>query len=98
VRNRPYGFEIYLVNVKTMRMIAQIFVAFSENLNFTRNTRDREAIFTHAMVLLFWSLKTQDIQFTWEQFRGKYFCKNMLPTSSFTSEKQTNFLNFSQLF
>ena len=34
VRNRPYGFEIYLVNVKTMRTIAQIFVAFSEKLNF----------------------------------------------------------------
>ena len=32
--NRPYGFEIYLVNVKTMRTIAQIFVAFSEKLNF----------------------------------------------------------------
>ena len=36
VRNRPYGFEIYLVNVKTMRTIAQIFVAFSEKLNFTK--------------------------------------------------------------
>ena len=35
VLNRPYGFEIYLVNVKTMRMIAQIFVTFSEKLNFT---------------------------------------------------------------
>ena len=35
MRNRPYGFEIYLVNVKTIRMIAQIFVAFSEKLNFT---------------------------------------------------------------
>ena len=35
VRNGPYGFEIYLVNVKTMRKIAQIFVAlaFSEKLN-----------------------------------------------------------------
>ena len=33
VRNRPYVFEIYLVNVKTMRTIAQIFVAFSEKLN-----------------------------------------------------------------
>ena len=32
--NLPYGFEIYLVNVKTMRTIAQIFAAFSENLNF----------------------------------------------------------------
>ena len=36
VRNRPYGFEIYLVNVKTIRTIAQIFVAFSEKLNFTK--------------------------------------------------------------
>ena len=33
-RNPPYGFEIYLVNVKTIRMIAHIFVAFSEKLNF----------------------------------------------------------------
>ena len=28
-------FDIYQVNVKTMRKIAQIFVAFSEKLNFT---------------------------------------------------------------
>ena len=34
VRNCFYGFEIYLVNIKTMRTIAQIFVAFSEKLNF----------------------------------------------------------------
>ena len=34
MRNRPYGFQIYLVNVKTMRTIAHIFVAFSEKLNF----------------------------------------------------------------
>ena len=34
VRNRPYGFEIYLVNAKTIRTIVQIFVAFSEKLNF----------------------------------------------------------------
>ena len=32
--NHPYAFEIYLVNVKTMRTVAQIFVAFSEQLNF----------------------------------------------------------------
>ena len=32
--NLPHGFDIYLVNVKTMRKIAQIFVAFSEKLNF----------------------------------------------------------------
>ena len=31
----PYGFDIYLVNVKSIRRMAQIFVAFSENLNFT---------------------------------------------------------------
>ena len=30
------GFEIYLVKVKTMRMIAQIFVAFSKKLNFNQ--------------------------------------------------------------
>ena len=35
LRNRPHVFDIYLVNVKTMRMIAQILVAFSEKLNFT---------------------------------------------------------------
>ena len=33
--NRPHGFDIYLVNVNIMTMIAQIFVAFSGNLNFT---------------------------------------------------------------
>ena len=31
MRNLPYGFDIYLV--KTIRQIAQIFVAFSEKLN-----------------------------------------------------------------
>ena len=36
LRNRPYGFEIYLVNVKTIRTIAQIFVAFSEKMNFSK--------------------------------------------------------------
>ena len=35
MRNLPHGFDmIYLVNVKTMRKIAQVFVAFSEKLNF----------------------------------------------------------------
>ena len=34
-RNRSYGFEIYLVNFKTIRMIPHISVAFSEKLNFT---------------------------------------------------------------
>ena len=35
LHNLLHGFEIYLVNVKTMRKIAQIFVTFSEKLNFT---------------------------------------------------------------
>ena len=35
LRNLPYGFDIYLVNLKTIRQIGQIFVAFSEKLNFT---------------------------------------------------------------
>ena len=34
VRNLPYGFDIYLINVKIIRQISQIFVAFSEKLNF----------------------------------------------------------------
>ena len=34
-----YGFDIYLANFKTIRKIAQIFVAFSEKLNFKVKTR-----------------------------------------------------------
>ena len=34
MRDLPHGFDNYLVNVKTMRKIAHIFVAFSEKLNF----------------------------------------------------------------
>ena len=33
--NLPHGYEIYLVNIKTMRKIAQIFVAISEKPKFT---------------------------------------------------------------
>ena len=33
MRNRPYGFKIYLVNIKTIRKIAQNFVAFSKKLS-----------------------------------------------------------------
>ena len=40
MRNRPYGFDIYLVNVKTIRTIAQNFVAFSEKLNFTKDSNN----------------------------------------------------------
>ena len=34
MRNLPYGFDVCQVNVKTIRQIGQIFVAFSEKLNF----------------------------------------------------------------
>ena len=33
--NLPQGFDIYLVNAKTVGKIVQIFVAFLEKLNFT---------------------------------------------------------------
>ena len=36
LRYPPYGFDIYLVNVKTIRRMAQSFVAFSEKLNFKK--------------------------------------------------------------
>ena len=36
MRNLPHGFDIYLDKVKTMKKIAQIFVAFAEKLNFNR--------------------------------------------------------------
>ena len=35
MHNRPDGFEIYLVNIKTIGTIAQIFMASSEKLIFT---------------------------------------------------------------
>ena len=45
MRNRLYGFEIYLVNVKTIRTIVQIFVAFSEKLNFNMFEQNVSYIF-----------------------------------------------------
>ena len=55
MRNRPYGFEIYLVNVKTIRTIAQIFVAFSEKLNFNidQNDHKTKAYFENLLPLKF---------------------------------------------
>jgi hypothetical protein len=39
-KNLPLGLDVYLdlVNVQTMRKIAQIFVCFSESPNFNRST------------------------------------------------------------
>ena len=36
MHNLSHGFDNYKVNDKTLRKIAQIFVAFSEKLNFKR--------------------------------------------------------------
>ena len=36
-KNLPHGLYIYLVNDQTMGKIAQIFVCFSESLNFKTN-------------------------------------------------------------
>ena len=33
-KNLPYGFDVYLVNVQSMRKIAKIFVCFSESPKF----------------------------------------------------------------
>ena len=35
LRNLPHGLNGYLVDVQTMRKIVQIYLAFSEKLNFT---------------------------------------------------------------
>ena len=50
----PYGFEIFLVNVKTIRRMVQIFVAFSEKLNFTY-------VVLHIFVQCHFGLKTRVI-------------------------------------
>ena len=50
--NLPYGFDIYLVNIKSMRKIAQIFVAFSEKLTFTiPNNVSATSIHSHGFSL-----------------------------------------------
>ena len=48
MRNHPYGFEIYLVNVKTMRTIAQIFVVFSKKLNFIKYVSRHTVLYPEA--------------------------------------------------
>ena len=45
LRNIPHGFDIY---VKTMRKIAQIFMAFSEKLNFSKKGW---TIWSHILVM-----------------------------------------------
>ena len=52
MRKRPYGFEIYLVNAKTMRTIAQIFVAFSEKLNFKQKLPSLAHLITYSQTCI----------------------------------------------
>ena len=56
MRNSPYGFEIYLVNAKTIRTIAQIFVAFSEKLNFKYRKGFEKQSWNFIFLFLFDSL------------------------------------------
>ena len=55
-RNLPHGIDIYLVNVKTMRAIAQIFVALSEKLNF--NKRGKLLNLTFSLRIKTWDRKS----------------------------------------
>ena len=50
MHNLLYGFDIYLVNVKTIRQIKQIFVAFSEKLNFIK--KNELLIMTRYVIFL----------------------------------------------
>ena len=55
LRDLPQGFDIYLVNVKTMRKIEQIFVFFSEKLNFNQMSPTLV-----SLIDFFWVLCTVD--------------------------------------
>ena len=39
MRRPPYGFDINLANIKTVRRMAQIYVAFLKKLNFNNSNR-----------------------------------------------------------
>ena len=65
MRKRPYGFEIYLVNVKTMRTIVQIFVAFSEKLNFLK-FKGENSYYAKSMPGLF-------LLFLWDWFLSNFY-------------------------
>ena len=55
--NFPQVFDIYLVNIKTLRKIAQIFVAFSEKLNFTKKNVARWT--PNPLLICTWIMKNQ---------------------------------------
>ena len=52
MRNRPYGLKIYLVNVKTIKTIVHIFVAFSEKLYQTIGTSGLQKLTTAPVIIL----------------------------------------------
>ena len=49
LHNLPYGFDVYLVNVKTIGQIVQIFVVFSEKLNFNKTENRRHNFFDDSI-------------------------------------------------
>ena len=51
--NPHFGFNIYFVSVKIIGRIAQIFVAFSENLNLTSGFFS-SLLFSNALTLKDW--------------------------------------------
>ena len=61
--NRPYGFEIYSVNVKTIRTIAQILVAFSGKLNFNTLSLNTQLCFVRIFMKQTLELKKISVLF-----------------------------------
>ena len=55
--NLPQGFDVYYLNFKTVRKIAQIFVAFSEKLNFTKKNAARWT--PNPLLICTWIMKNQ---------------------------------------
>ena len=64
----PYGFDIYLVNVKTIKKMAQIFVTFLEKLNFIKSNLDFIKKATKDQRIMFFMLVQKDSNvFLWFQ-------------------------------
>ena len=67
VHNRPDGFDIYLVNVKTIGTIVHIFVVFSEKLNFTENHKDNKRRLETVGIQI---IRCWLSQFSWDSQQG----------------------------
>ena len=68
LRHLPHGFDIYLVNVKTIKKMAQIFVTFLEKLNFIKSNLDFIKKATKDQRIMFFMLVQKDSNvFLWFQ-------------------------------